>query len=766
MKKTKSNVGMYIIDSDYTIVGLNNTLSAMYPEVKIGDKCYLALAKSDSPCNPCPRIQNSMQFFNPVLKQWINAQAAEMEYPEHGSCYCVQFTSQNHFSGSKYDLLTNTDKIAAHIAEVQAFTGGEGIICAYCEQGSPIFYANEKMASYAGCESLAEMMEFLDGMSNNLVHPDDLNKVASELTGAKIPGTTFESGFRTARKNGSWTPIVFKGKYIEMDDGRLATVCAFSDIGSFLKHHTVMYDRHTELQKKDTLIESLINKIPGSYHCCSTDEGYPFLYISETFEETVGWTKQEIAKLFDNKFINLVYPEDLCLFDDLVEQIDDKGQGSTIYRLKSRDGGYRWVQDSTMMIEVDGDSFYQCTLADITPHIEEVEAAKARAEANSKAKSTFLFNASHDIRTPMNAIHGFTQMLKRNPENIQMVRETVAKIEKAGDTLMKLLNDVLELSRIESGKEEVSLSVIDLEEHYENLLVMLRGEDSSVNLSFIKENHITCRRIWCDELKLTQIAMNMLSNAKKFTSDGGTVTFGVEQTPAEEANYGYFKFYVRDTGIGMSEEFLNRAFEQFEREKTATESGITGSGLGLSIIKKLTELLGGECSLHSELGKGTEISATIKCRIADDLMKESPSVPEKTVDFSGKRILLVEDNDFNREIARFVLEDMGILVEEAENGYIALNMLMASKAGYYDLVLMDIQMPVMDGYTATKEIRCIKDPSIASVPIIAMTANAFKEDEEQCIKAGMNNHLGKPIDIRALQRVMAEVLNKRNKGGM
>ncbi len=375
-----------------------------------------------------------------------------------------------------------------------------------------------------------------------------------------------------------------------------------------------------------------------------------------------------------------------------------------------------------------------------------------------KVNTNMLLNASHDIRTSMNAIQGFTQMLKDNAGDEQKVRKIAGKMEKAGDTLMKLLNDVLELSRIESGKEELEPIVVDLNAFSEKIAVMYAEDMKEAEVAYECENRIQDHLIMCDEGKLTQIVENMLSNAIKFTLQGGKIVFGMEQLEAEKTDSARFRFYVKDTGVGMSKEFLADAFERFEKERTVTESNIPESGLGLSVIKKLTELMGGSCSLKSEVGEGTEIEAVIEFRLSEEGLAEQKKKEPQQVDFSGKRVLLVEDNEFNREVAKFILEKRDILVEEAENGYVALLRLMALGAGYFDLILMDIHMPVMDGYRATKEIRNLNNEVLSSIPIIAMTADAYKEDQQKCIEAGMNKHLSKPIDAEALMQAMEELL--------
>lgn len=392
-----------------------------------------------------------------------------------------------------------------------------------------------------------------------------------------------------------------------------------------------------------------------------------------------------------------------------------------------------------------------------TEQKEMMENAVRAAEAANNAKSEFLSRMSHDIRTPMNAIQGFVQILKRNVHDEKVILEVIDKIERSSDTLSKLLGDVLELSRIESGKVDVNYSILDLEEYAQRLRNMFEHELTNNQIEFVLESDIKKPFVWVDELKLTQICMNMLSNAKKFTPSGGKITFSIHQSRSEIAGYAMYRFTVKDTGIGMSEEFQKRAFEQFEREKSATDSGIMGSGLGMAIIKKMTELMGGRCELHSELGKGTEVSVVLRLQIATNARKKKNKDYTK-IDFAGKRILLAEDNDFNREIAHFVLSDMGFEVEDAEDGSVAVDKVLNAPEEHYDLILMDIQMPNMDGYTATREIRRIPREKIAKLPIIAMTANAFQEDEDKCMEAGMDGHVAKPIDANVLVEKLLKVL--------
>ncbi len=529
------------------------------------------------------------------------------------------------------------------------------------------------------------------------------------------------------------------------------------------KEHELMLQKEASLQEqynqivdKVEFFETIGLDIPGGYHRCSTTDGFKLQFVSNSFLDIVGWTREEIEKELDNNFINIVAPEDREIFLSNEEALVRDGRIDVAYRIRRKDGTRRWVQDATVRTEHYGEMFYQCTLADITDYVEKLNEEKRRAEASSLAKSTFLFNASHDIRTPMNAIKGFARIIEENPDNIELVKDTIHKISQSSDMLMTLINDILEISRIERGKDDVEEQPVNMENHMSKLYEMFAEEMGEAGIVFEMHNDLQHAFVLGDELKLTRIAMNLLSNAKKFTSHNGKVTFGVKESDfdGEKAIY---TLKVQDTGIGMSKEFQQRAFEQFERERTSTESGVMGSGLGLAIIKKLCDLMNGTCNIESDLGLGTTITVSVPLKI-DRHERTETTIKMDYKCLMGKRILLVEDNGFNREIARYILENEHLIVDEVENGSECINLLMKSEPGKYDVVLMDIQMPVMDGYTATKEIRNLENPQIANIPIIAMTANAFDEDKQKCYSVGMNGHLAKPLDVDIVMKELAKLL--------
>ncbi len=756
MKQETFQTGMYIIDENYTIVNCNRALHEMYPHVREGQLCYQALALQESPCEICPLKMDNSLFYNPLRKEWIYANAAAMEYPGHGQCYNVQFQIRQRLEGSGQSQMQK-EGMEEYILQL---SGGNPDVCAiggYCEPGSPLAYANDRMVQLLGYDSLEAMYAAADGMVSNTIHPDDLERVTRDLTRAALQGGQFETTYQMQRADRSWFWVVNRGMRVEDKSGAFLLLSVITDMTEFIQKQGQLKKQNEQLLQKELTSQQVLEKMPGGYHRCAAEPGFPLTYYGASFEKITGWTRQEIEEEFQNLFLNMVYPEDIPICASIVLDIDEKGYSNAIYRFKKKDGGYIWVSDSTVRVDLGQNTFYHGVIADVTEQINELEQARQIAEQSSHAKSTFLFNASHDIRTPMNAIQGFAYIIQENAGNEAVVSENIRKILQSGNTLMTLLNDVLELSRIERGKEELRSQYVNLYKLGKDLYEMFRSEMENAELNFQIEKGIRHYHVLCDRLKLTRIGMNLLSNARKFTPAGGTVVFGAEELESDGKTV-TCRFYTRDTGIGMSQEFQQRAFEQFERERNTTNSGIHGSGLGLSIIKKLVELMDGSYEIKSEIGQGTEVSVTLTFPMADPETLEKATVVSKPEDLTGKRVLLVEDNTFNREIARYMLEALGMEVEEAEDGAECLEELRKAPADHYDLVLMDLQMPVMDGYTATGMIRTLPDARRAAVPIIAMTANAFEEDKQRCLEAGMNGHIGKPIEPEVLRREIAKVL--------
>jgi signal transduction histidine kinase/CheY-like chemotaxis protein len=389
-----------------------------------------------------------------------------------------------------------------------------------------------------------------------------------------------------------------------------------------------------------------------------------------------------------------------------------------------------------------------------------VEDALRSAEEANSAKTVFLSNMSHDIRTPMNAIIGFTNLAQTHMNDKEQVKNYLEKISSSSMHLLSLINDVLDMSRIESGRLQLEESECSLKELAEEVSEIVQSDIESKGLSFtVDTSDIRDDRVICDKVRLKRVLLNLLSNAVKFTDTGG-ITVTLREVNSDGKETAVYEFHVQDTGIGISEEFIRHVFEPFERERNTTVSGVQGTGLGMSISKNIVDMMGGNISVNSVQGKGSEFTAIIP-------MKKTGTITDITheaqKDFSrenikGKKVLLVEDNELNREIAAEILRDAGVITEEADDGSVAVEMLNQMGGDYYDLVLMDIQMPKMDGYTATRIIRKSKDKAIAKIPIIAMTANAFEEDRQKAIAAGMNAHLPKPISVDLLLDTLEQLI--------
>lgn len=781
-----------------------------------------------------------------------------------------------------------------------------GLIGGYCEDEFPVCYANEGMARMLGYDAVEELIEAIDGKVINTIHPDDREQVIKDIGDEYYEGLTYETTYRMPRKDGSWFWTVDKGKVIQTEDGKLAIISACYDMTSFV-------ERHKKLEEKNMLSQATIDNIPGGYHRCSLEEGHPFLYISNRFLAILGWTREEIRTIFDNKFDNMLHPDDRNLSSDYVTRIlDTRGHGSAkdqIYRLLGKDG-YHWVTDATTLVKSGNQTFFQGNITDFTDFVkakekkeqeielqreiieglgkeyfsvlaveldkdrvlsyresgengkiisdfcrkcgnrwskiipsyaemmvsdntngefenqlgletlrsqekdysmtyefkletginyhqvrvafvkkkdgtrmavvgtrnidslikkermqeEKLKKAYVAAENANKAKTEFLNNMSHDIRTPMNVILGYNHLMKSQLTESKQL-DYQKKIEQSGKLLLAIINNLLDMARIESGKIKVDENYERVGEVVDEIISTFSSEAEEKEIHLSGSMKVTHRNILCDGTKIREIYVNLVSNAMKYTPRGGNVTITVEELPCEKEGYMKVKSEIKDTGIGMSKEYLPTLFEPFSREQNTTIGRIGGTGLGMPIVKKMVDLMGGSIEVASELGKGTVFTFTLMHKIADrkfySQKTEAAETSEMGKNLSGKHVLLAEDNDLNAEIAVTVLEETGIVIERVEDGIQCVNRVVQMSPGTYDLILMDIQMPNMDGYKATRCIRRLDDKKKAEIPIIAMTANAFAEDRKKAFDAGMNGHIAKPIDIEKLGAVILSVLNKQ-----
>ena len=381
-----------------------------------------------------------------------------------------------------------------------------------------------------------------------------------------------------------------------------------------------------------------------------------------------------------------------------------------------------------------------------------LQVAVENAESANRAKSTFLFNMSHDIRTPMNAIIGYADLASRHSDDPAKLKNYMENIQVCGQNLLMLLNNVLDLARIENDKTEMEYSVSDVDKDFRNCIAMFRNQADSKGQTLMVTAHLLHPYVYVDIPHLTEVCTNLVSNAVKYTGAGGTIRCDVTQKPGEKEGWCDMVITVADNGIGMSQEFQKHIFEPFERERTSTVSKVEGSGIGMGIVKKLVGLMGGTVAVESRIGVGSKFTVTIPCRIAseDETQAKRETNPSDQKCLCGTRILLTEDNDLNAEIATELLQEEGCTVDRAKDGVECVDMLEKAANGTYQLILMDIQMPVMNGYDAARKIRGLDDPQKANIPIIAMTANAFTEDRQVALDAGMNDHIAKPINMNVL----------------
>ncbi len=679
-------------------------------------------------------------------------------------------------------------------------------------------------------------------------------------------------------------------------------------MGNKTKHHKLTKQEQQVLEKKNFISEAMLQNLPGGYHCCSAEEGYPLTYVTEHFLEILGWTKEELKKQFNNSFFDLLHPEDRHLVSDYIQRISATKNGrkyqEQIYRLRGK-SGYRWVTDTTMQMNIDGKIFYQGFISDITPFIEERERRKielARLERErqqnevltalgknyhtifqidletdtytkiscreemrayydfhessaekllsnlcnnivdnkyiaqmhqffdlstlswrlrnrefvetecitkygnwhrikmivkrrektgkvtcvlyvtqiiddekqmeehllaqaehadyaNQSKTAFISQVAHDIRTPMNTIFGFLEIAEANIQDPQKVQYSLEKIRTAGEFLKELVNEVLDITRMEDGRMTLQPEILNFSEMLDEFVVSMQNVKPEKKQTFhIDIHNISHEYIFADPLRLKQIYSNIISNAIKYTPDGGVIDFTVYQEEIPNSNCVRILASISDTGIGMSKEFMEKMFTKFERGTDTRINKVHGYGLGLSIVKQMIDLMGGTIDVKSKLGEGSTFTVTLEVPYIEQSTTET-NIPQ--VDYAaqcaGMHILVAEDNELNREVITELLAMYDITCECTENGFLCLQRFQAAAEGTYDAILMDMQMPVMNGIDATKQIRALPLPWAKEIPIIAMTANAMKDDIKNCLSAGMNKHLSKPVDVELLLQTLAQM---------
>ncbi len=673
----------------------------------------------------------------------------------------------------------------------QITTGMPGGFFIYHADGpETLIYANQALIWMFGCKDLEEFREYTGYTFPGMLHPEDV-----EATERSIEQQIFTSDsngldyveYRIVRKDGEIRWIEDYGYFVHTDFyGDIFYVFVEDATERHLK--AIADERIAQLAQErlealkaleyETTALKLVHEIlrSGMWSMEFDQQGQMVSVLwSPSFRAMIGYQDERDFPNTLSAWSDLIHPEDR---DDVLKQyyaVIDDYTGKSIYdaeyRLLTKDRGYRWFRATGKLSRrKDGTPItYVGMFVDITKRKEAdellqkqrelLEEALEKAQRASQAKTMFLNNMSHDIRTPMNAIIGFTTLAYTHLDDRELLRDYLDKITRSSNHLLSLINDVLDMSRIESGKVTIKETTCSLPQLLSDLRPMIQTDLKNRELDFhMDDSALIHPYVICDKLRLDQVLLNILSNALKFTPSGGSISVIATERAGEDGDHAIYEFRIQDTGIGMAPEFLDHIFEPFERERTSTVSGIQGTGLGMAITKNLVELMGGQITVESQKGRGSTFICTFPFHLSETAREEKPQcqcIPKRAFAW---RILLVEDNELNREIAVTILEEAGYVIDVAENGAEAVEKVSRSADAPYDLILMDIQMPVMDGIEATKEIRTMSDPALASVPIVAMTANAFEEDRQRVMAAGMNGHLGKPIDVSKLFDTIQSIL--------
>lgn len=651
----------------------------------------------------------------------------------------------------------------------------------YNRNGEMIFCRwSDTMRHMLGFQSTEDFPDEFESWLNRL-HPDDkeytmkeYQSTVEDYSGRK----TYDVEYRVCDKEGIYHWFRAAGRLSRREDG---SPIAFD--GVFIntdEKHRTSEQLHRALQEaEDTRNELLleyenISAISRSYYSI-----YSIDLVNNYFEEISNHDHQKRQNLEQGEdaqqklhalcdtLVAAEYRKAVMRFLDLATVAERmKDTDSIELEYLAMDGNWHQIRFVEKKRNEKGQVTDVLYITRIVSQQKQQEMEKERlqiayqvAETANEAKTTFLLNMSHDIRTPMNAILGYSQLMRKSLTDPEMLHYQ-EMIEQSGNLLLSIINNVLDMARIESGKMELDENYNRAGDIGGSVCAVFEMEAMRKNLTFEHIVQVEHPHIICDSTKMQEILTNIISNAVKYTPSGGKVTVLTQELPCDREGYINIQTVVEDTGIGMSAEFLPHLFDSFSRERDTTTAKVAGSGLGMAIVKSLVELQGGTIEVESELGKGTRFGVTVPHKMANADYYEKKILTELTehVDFVGKHLLLAEDNELNAEIAIAILEEMGFTVDHAEDGIICVDKLEKEPAGTYDLILMDVQMPNMDGYKATQVIRRLPDAQKAATPIIAMTANAFEEDRKKALAKGMNGHIAKPIDPRVIRETLASVL--------
>jgi len=608
-----------------------------------------------------------------------------------------------------------------------------------------ILRVNRKLVEMLGYDTPEEMKAAARGSMLTFVHPGDLARVVHAAPTRNGKFDTYNFTYRMLCKDGSQRWVIQTSQHYFNDEGKELIAATYNDI--------------TESKNSLRVLKEYADTLPGGIFRYHADKEMRFDYVSQHFYDVLGYTQKEFEDKFKQRFSELIYIKDRArVLKEINDQIKTSDYDTCEYRIEKKDGSLMWVRDDGHLVAgEDGLMYFYVVVVDITESYLLQQALNQAKQAN-QAKSEFLSRMSHDIRTPMNAIIGLTSLALDEPKLTPVLENYLSKINYSSQFLLGLINDILDVAKIENGSLTLMPIPYEFKEFRQTIQTMVEPLCQKKNITFKFTYEVSEPTILVDKVRFNQIFINLLSNAVKYTNQGGTVLFDIK-THSVNTNKITFDFLIKDNGIGMSKKFMKTMFEPFSQESTTITSEYNGTGLGLTIVHSLVNIMHGILKIESTIGNGTTIHLQLSMPIyAAQPDKQLETNVTKNDIFKQKTILLVEDHPLNAMIATKLLEKQKMIVLTAKNGQEAVNSFETSAPHSIDAILMDIRMPLMDGLTATKTIRALARPDAKTVPIIAMTANAFNEDREKSLIAGMSDHLSKPIIPEKLFDTLAKYL--------
>ena len=658
----------------------------------------------------------------------------------------------------KFDL---TDETLAVVEEIGGHMPG-GFFIYRAEEPEELIYANKPVFDIFGCDELAEFRELTGFTFRGMVHPEDYSRISASIVEQIHENEDHMdyAEYRITRRDGRIRWVDDYGHYCETKTYGGIYVVFISDITEKREHREaayrkavrerITYGKVAQALAGDYFSIYIVEPDTDQYEEYSATEEYDRLGLEKAGNDFFGMCRKNMALLICDedreRFLNIFSKEKVMAI------LERDGSFTMKYRLAAGSEPFWVSMKATLLQDEDGKHLIIGTNNIDAQMKRELAYHEHVAEARTKARNVFLANMSHDIRTPMNAIVGYTNIAQSHIDDPETMTNALEKIGSSSHYLLSLINDILDISKIESGKMQINPAPCDLRDIFRRIedITALQARNKFLVITY-QHDSVRHYKVNADVLRIEQVLVNIISNAIKYTPAGKTVDLIAEEEPAEENRYRY-RFVVRDTGIGISEDYLPHIFESFTREEKTTVNRIQGTGLGLAITAKVVELMNGRILVKSKVGEGSEFTVELELESIEENRAEEPE--ENSIDLTGCRVLLVEDNDINAEIAYMVLSQFGIETDRAENGQAGLEQLQKHAEGYYDAVLMDIQMPVMNGYDATKAIRALEGAYYRNLPIIAMSANAYDEDVKACLEAGMNAHIAKPFSPEGLLKAL------------